>query len=175
MSAFAQAPLNRYQTLVRKIILQSKVSFLIPTLSLLYGTKAPRAQLRFLQSLPAGTLGRGVADKLAEHDFQLIPHYESHDLKHILLDYDMTPEDELRMKAFMLGNGDWSFACLIFLSFAVLAPEIWPELRQHYRRGQQTQSITHWTLADYAAQPTAALRQQIGLPALQPSFSYAAA
>jgi ubiquinone biosynthesis protein Coq4 len=175
MTALAHSHLNGYQKLVRKIILQSKVSFLIPTLSLLYGTKAAHAQLRILQNLPAGTLGREVADKLAEHDFQLIPHYENHDLKHVMLGYDMTPEDELRLKAFMLGNGDWSFACLIFLSFAVLAPEMWPELRQHYYRGRQTQSITHWTLAEYATQPTSLLRQQIGLPEPQPALSYAAA
>lgn len=175
MTALPKASLSRYQTLVRKIILQSKVSFLIPMLSLLHGTDASRAQLRSLQVLPAGTLGRDVAEKLAEHNFQLIPHYEDHDLKHLLLGYDMTPEDELNMKAFILGNGDWSFACLIFLSFAILTPELWPELHQHYRRGRQTQPITHWTLAEYAARPTIALRQAIGLPKLQPSLSYAAA
>ncbi|GAA4025605.1 hypothetical protein GCM10022409_07010 [Hymenobacter glaciei] len=158
-------PLNGFQVLARQIIVHAKTSFLIPILRQLYGTADARAQFNYLQSLPAGSLGRGVADVLHANDLRLIPHYENHDLKHVLLGYDMTPDDELKLKAFMLGNGDWSIMCLGFLLLAVLTPEVWPALRQHYYRGQRTQPIVAWTLATYATQSTAALRQQIGLPA----------
>lgn len=51
------------------------------------------------------------------------------------------------------------------ISFQMLTPEIWPTLRQHYRRGRRTQPFVGWSPATYAAQPTAVLRQQIGLSA----------
>ena len=162
----AQAPhsLNGYQILARKLIVHIRTSFLIPIFRRLYGTAAARVQLSYLQQLPVGTLGRGVADILRDNHLQLIPHYENHDLKHALLGYAMTPEDELKLKAFMLGNGDWSITCVGFLLLAVLTPEEWPTLRRHYQRGRRTQSIVGWTLPEYAGQCTAALRQQIGLP-----------
>jgi ubiquinone biosynthesis protein Coq4 len=175
MSTPTALPLNAYQVLARKIIVHARTSFLIPIFRRLYGAETARVQLIFLQSLPAGTLGRGVSDILAQHHLQLIPHYENHDLKHVLLGYDMTPEDELKLKAFMLGNGDWSITCIGFLLFAILTPEVWPALRQHYYRGRQTQPVVRWTLAEYAAQNTAELRQRIGLPSIQSVPNHVAA
>jgi len=88
-----QAPhsLNGYQVLARKLIVHVRTSFLIPIFRRLYGTAAARVQLSYLQKLPVGTLGRGVADILRDNHLQLIPHYENHDLKHVLLGYAMTP------------------------------------------------------------------------------------
>lgn len=161
----APKPLNGYQQLARQIIVHARTSFLIPIFRRLYGAADARVQLDYLQSLPVGSLGRGVADILRANHLHLIPHYENHDLKHVLLGYGMTPEEELKLKAFMFGNGDWSITCVGFLLLAVLTPELWPVLRQHYRRGRRTRPITGWTLAAYATQSTVALRQQIGLPA----------
>ena len=155
--------LNAYQVLARKIIVHARTSFLIPIFQRLYGRAPAGIRLAELQSLPPGTLGRGVADLLARHGLQLIPHYEDHDLKHVLLGYDMTPEDELKLKAFTLGNGDWSLTCVGFLLFAVLTPEGWPGLLRHYRRGSQVPPVFHWKLVDYAAHDLARLRQSIGL------------
>lgn len=155
--------LNAYQVLARKIIAPARPSFLIPIFQRLYGRAPGGIQLAALQSLPPGTLGRGVADLLTCHGLQLIPHYEDHDLKHVLLGYDMTPEDELKLKAFTLGNGDWSLTCVGFLLFAVLTPEGWPGLLLHYRRGRRVPPVFRWKLADYAAHDLAALRQSIGL------------
>ena len=160
-----QAPklLNSFQLLARQIIVHARTSFLIPIFKRLYGPADAAVTLDYLQSLPVGMLGRGVVDMLLANDLHLIPHYENHDLKHVLLGYEMTPEDELKLKAFMFGNGDWSITCVGFLLLAVLTPEIWPVLRRHYWRGRRTQPIVGWSLATYAARPTAALRQQIGL------------
>ncbi|MCC2546925.1 hypothetical protein LJY25_10755 [Hymenobacter sp. BT175] len=154
--------LNFYQRLVRQLIAAAFNHVLIPALWWLYGPQDTQALGDYLPRLPIGTLGRGVADLLVRHELQLIPHYQDHDLKHVLLGYDMTSEDELRLKAFMLGNGDWSLACLGLLAFALLTPELWPGLYLHYRRGRRTQSVVHWRLADYAAESVEALRYQIG-------------
>ena len=161
------APLNLYQRLVRKTIHYVKASIIIPFVWYLYGPRNIEKQLRDLQGLPLGTVGRGMADLLRQHNLQLIPRYETHDLKHVLLRYDMTPEDELKLKAFMLGNGDYSFRCFALLSFALLTPELWPTLTAHFRRGRRTQPIHGWHLADYAAYDVEQLRYQIGFYAAQ--------
>jgi ubiquinone biosynthesis protein Coq4 len=156
------APLNRYQQLARKTIEHARTSFLIPIFQRLYGCQNVAVQQQYLQTLPPGTLGRGVADLLQRHHLQLIPHYEDHDLKHVLLGYDMTPEDELKLKAFMCGNGDLSVTSVGFLALGLLTPELWPQLAAHYRRGRRTQPVRHWRLLEYAAHDLEPLRQQIG-------------
>lgn len=163
MKAISQpARLNLYQCFARKTIEHARTSFLIPIFWRVYGAQNIQNQLDYLQNLPSGTLGRGVADILHQHNLQLIPHYENHDLKHVLLGYDMTPEDELLLKAFMLGNGDYSITCIGFLAFALLTPELWPQLRTHFRRGRLTGCVLRWSLTKYATQNVEVLRQEIG-------------
>jgi ubiquinone biosynthesis protein Coq4 len=158
--------LNAYQRLARQAVVHVRTSFLIPLLWRWYRPRHARQQLQELASLPPGTLGRGVADLLRAHHLQLIPHYEDHDLKHVLLGYGMTPEDELKLKAFTLGNGDYSLTCVGFLLMGLLLPELWPELRQHFRRGRQVRAgVYRWRLRDYAARDLAELRREIGLAA----------
>jgi ubiquinone biosynthesis protein Coq4 len=156
------APLNLYQRLARKAIAYAKTSIIIPTVWHLYGARNIEKHLNDLQGLPLGTLGRGIADTLHRHKLQLIPNYENRDLKHVLLGYDMTPEDELKLKSFMLGNGDYSPRCFAFLALGLLTPELWPTLMRHFRQGRRTQPIHHWHLADYAAHDVEQLRYQIG-------------
>jgi len=160
--AYQPVSLNLYQRLARKVIVSARTSIVIPIVRHLHGARDVEQQLNELQNLPLGTLGRGVADLLRRHKLQLIPHYENHDLKHVLLGYDMTPEDELKLKAFMLGNGDYSFTCFAFLTLGLLTPELWPTLMRHFRQGRRTQPIHRWHLADYAGYDVEQLRYQIG-------------
>lgn len=59
-----------------------------------------------LDKLEEGTLGKEIAKCLKQNNLTLVPNYESHDLKHSLLKFEMTPLDEIRMQAFMIGNGN---------------------------------------------------------------------
>lgn len=163
MLPIASPQLNFYQRLVRQLIAGLFSMVLIPAFRFRYGTADTQAQQQLLQRLPAGTVGRAVADLLAAHRLQLIPHYENHDLKHVLLGYAMTPDDELKLKAFMLGNGDWSLASVVLSLLMALTPENWPDLWQHYQRGRRTPSIVRWNLAAYATQNLASLRAQLGI------------
>lgn len=138
---------------------------LIPAFQRWHGLAGIQMRQRLLQRLPPGTVGRTVADLLAAHGLHLIPGYESHDLKHVLLGYAMTPGSELQLKAFMLGNGDWSVPNLALLSLALFTPPEWPNLWQHYQWGRRTPSIVRWHLADYAAHNLAELRRQLGTQA----------
>lgn len=159
MSSSISAQLNGYQWAVRQLIERLFSCVLIPAFRWRYGTAGTWAQQELLARLPVGTVGRAVADLLAAHRLQLIPGYENHDLKHVLLGYAMTPDDELKLKVFMLGNGDWSLASLLLSLLAGLTPEQWPVLWQHYQRGRRAPSIVRWQLTDYASQDLASLRQ----------------
>ncbi|WP_426059689.1 hypothetical protein [Hymenobacter sp. B1770] len=155
--------LNAYQRLVRKIVEHAETSLLIPLFWRLYGARPSATPLAYLSSLPVGTLGRAVAEGLHRHGFQLIPNYENHDLKHALLGYGMTAEEELKMQAFMLGNGNRSPTCFGALLFGVLMPELWADFRAHYRQGRQVSPMFRWNLADYATEDLEDLRNKIGL------------
>lgn len=112
-----------------------------------------------LREMPEGTLGRDIADCLVFHKLRLVPGYESHDLKHVLLDFKMTPVDEIRLQAFMLGNGNWTPASFTIFQFgAMLLPDLWSTLYEDFRRGQRAKPIGTWTIEDYAHCQTSTLR-----------------
>ena len=91
---------------------------------------------RQLQELPDGTLGKDIANCLEKNNLRLVPNYESHDLKHVLLDFKMTPVDEIRMQAFMLGNGNYSIPSFaIFFFGAILLPDLWRTFYKDYKNG----------------------------------------
>ena len=65
-------------------------------------TKALEKKVEHLDKLETGTLGKEIAQCLKKNNLKLVPGYESHDLKHSLLNFQMTPVDEIRMQAFCL-------------------------------------------------------------------------
>ncbi|WP_146185908.1 hypothetical protein [Flavobacterium album] len=116
-----------------------------------------------LRKLPEGTLGREIANCLDSRNLRLVPGFESHDLKHVVLRYKMTPEDEIRMQAFMLGNGNYSLPCFIILLFGmVLLPGLWPILYRDFRLGRNTTPISDWTIEKYAQRDLGELKEIIG-------------
>ena len=115
-----------------------------------------------LRQLEKGTLGREIADCLDQHQLTLVPGYESHDLKHSLLGYQMTPVDEIRLQAFMLGNGNVSLPSIaIFLFGFLLLPHHWKQFFNDFRTGYQSSPIKNWTIEDYAHKDLLALRASV--------------
>lgn len=113
-----------------------------------------------MRSLPKGTVGRDVADLLDKNDYRLIPKYESHDLKHLILGYGMTTLEELQMQFFLFGNGNRSLACLLFISTAVILPKKWKLFYTDYLRGKNTSCILEYRLQDVMFDETKKLKQQ---------------
>ena len=109
-----------------------------------------KLKLQYLSHLPTGTVGRKVADLLIANKLELIPDYESHDLKHVLLNYDMHPEHEVRMQICMLGNGNYSFTCFAMAAMGLLMPSLWPVFKEDYRKGKNLPPIKNLRLDDYA-------------------------
>ncbi|PKV76418.1 hypothetical protein [Pontibacter ramchanderi] len=115
-----------------------------------------------LQELEKGTLGKDIAECLSKNKLRLVPGYESHDLKHVLLDYKMNPVDEIRMQAFMIGNGNVSILSLaIFLYGFLLLPNKWRTFYKDFKSGLASQPIKHWQIDQYAKYCTADLRKRV--------------
>ena len=121
----------------------------------LYEQKAKK-----LQELPDGTLGKDIANCLQKNGLRLVPKYEDHDLKHVLLDFKMTPVDEIRMQAFMLGNGNYSIPSFaIFIFGFLLLPDLWTIFYKDFRNGRNSKPIATWTIEEYAHCKTSTLRE----------------
>jgi hypothetical protein len=114
-----------------------------------HDTARYQRQVATLSLLPAGTVGHELAASLLARDLTLVPGFESHDLKHVVLAYELEPVGEVRMQAFMLGNGNWTLpSCLIFLFGLLLLPQHWRLFRQDYRAGQRCLPLAALTIKD---------------------------
>jgi hypothetical protein len=151
--------MNIFQLLARAII---KKSFHISvwTIEQFYDIAVYEQKARELQELPEGTLGKDIADCLARNGLRLIPGYESHDLKHVLLNFQMTPVDEIRLQAFMLGNGNYSLPSFaIFIFGAIFLPDMWTTFYKDFKNGRNSKPISTWTIEEYAYCRTSTLRE----------------
>ncbi len=99
------------------------------------------AKMLHLRTLEQGTVGHEVAKMLDARNYRLIPKFENHDLKHIVLQYEMTMVDEIKMQAYLIGNGNYTLPCLLFLSLGVFYPSTWKSLSKEFRLGRQMKSI----------------------------------
>ena len=115
-------------------------------LEFIYGKNYLAPKLNHLRSLQLGTVGREIAEILDSKQYRLIPKFENHDLKHIVLEYEMTMKDEIRMQAYLIGNGNFTFPCLIFFSLGIFYPTIWKDLLNEYQKGKTSKSIHFLTL-----------------------------
>lgn len=122
-----------------------------------------------LRQLPEGSTGKVVADLLDERNFRLIPKFPNHDLKHAVLDYQMKMEDEIKMQAYLVGNGNYTWPCLLFLSLGIFRPKIWKELIVHYNQGKHSPNIFNLNLMDVIHTPIKDLQIEFGRKKLMPT------
>ncbi|MEJ8818469.1 hypothetical protein [Lacibacter sp. H407] len=151
--------MNILQIIARTIIKKS-FHLSVWTIEQFHDIAIYEQKARELQELPDGTLGKDIADCLEKNKLRLVANFESHDLKHVLLDFKMTPVDEIRMQAFMLGNGNYSIPSFaIFLFGALLLPDLWATFFKDFKNGLNSKPIKTWTIEEYAHCQTSTLKQ----------------
>jgi hypothetical protein len=90
-----------------------------------------------LMQFEDGTLGKDLALYLNKVNFKLLPNYEQHDCKHIILQYEMNEEGEARMQFYFLGNRHYSVPVLSTCVICFfLMPEYWKQFYKDYQRGK---------------------------------------
>lgn len=138
------------------------ISFLMAG-RLLGGNKMTESHA-LLRSLPPGTVGREIADTLDSKGYELLPFFADHDMKHIILGYDMTEADELRMQLYMIGNGNRSLFCLLPVITILFYPALWREISYHYRLGRRGPPIAHMRLTDCRDKCLSDIQELYGRP-----------
>lgn len=117
-----------------------------------------------LKECAEGTIGAELLKFMNNHGFDFVPHYEKHDLKHVILGYKTNPNDEMRMQAFMFGNSGYSpIITLISLSFLIWTPEMWKDFKTHFQRGKKVSSLGNVKVDSVMHENLKAFRQKIGL------------
>ena len=135
---------------------------IIWALEKIHGSTTLDSKLTHLRTLQKGTVGREIAIMLDDRGYKLIPKFENHDLKHIILDYDITMKDEIKMQAYLVGNGNLTLPCLIFLSLGLFYPTIWKDLPTEFLHGQKTKSIHFLTLDNCMDKDLAEVKDEFG-------------
>ena len=147
---------------IPETIIKASFHFSVRTIEKFHDMKVYENKVNELRGFAEGTSGKDVANCLEKNNLRLVAGYESHDLKHVLLDYKMTPIDEIRMQAFMLGNGNISMPSIaIFLYGFILLPHQWNQFFKDFKLGLFSKSIKTWTMEQYADKQTKELREQV--------------
>lgn len=99
-------------------------------------------QIKELQQYPEQTVAHQLYKFLHDHQLDLLPYYEKHDIKHVLLDYPPTEKGEVSLQCFMLANGRITLPVLLAVGFGLLTmPEYWRDFGKAFRRGYQNKSL----------------------------------
>ena len=70
-------------------------------------------------------------------------------MKHLLLGYGITKaQEEIKMQAYLFGNGNYSFSCILFLLSGILFPSLWNKFYKEYRKGKKAPSILELSIDD---------------------------
>ncbi len=153
--------MNLLQKLARKIIKKS-FDFSVSFIEKNHDMKPYKKIILDLRKCKKDTLGKEIANCLDTYGLNLVPKFESHDLKHVLLEYKMTPEGEIRMQAFMIGNGNYSIPSFaIFIFGAFLLPDLWKTFYKDFKKGRKTKSISNWTIEEYANRNLKELKKEL--------------
>ena len=98
--------------------------------------------LQQLSELAPDTVGFHLYKFLDSNHLDLLPYYEKHDIKHILLDYPATEKGEVCLQCFMLANGRCTLPVITAVLFGVITmPEYWQSFKEAFIKGYRHQSL----------------------------------
>lgn len=118
--------------------------------------------LRELQHFPKGTVGQELYSFFFNNDLEMLPHYEKHDIKHVVLGYPPTEEGEVSLQCFMLANGRITLPVVfsVVIGLAIM-PEKWLSFRKAFALGRRTPSLNKLNWFDLMPLQLSAVQQQI--------------
>ena len=91
-----------------------------------------------LKQLPQGSLGNELFHFLTRNHFSFLPHFETHDVKHVLLNYGISGRDEACMQYFYIANGHYSIATVASaIASFIIMPDCFFAFRRAFIRGKK--------------------------------------
>lgn len=117
-----------------------------------------------LQQMPEDSVGAALYSFLKENQLDLLPYYEKHDIKHVVLGYEPTEEGEVSLQCFMLANGRRSLPVILCVIYGWLSmPEYQGKFIQAWRRGRKVPPINGFDWFALPPLPLNAVRQSMQL------------
>jgi Coenzyme Q (ubiquinone) biosynthesis protein Coq4 len=137
-------------------------SIALPVLKVIRRKKVFSYSIEQLSALPYETVGNELWQSLNENNLRLLPYYEKHDIKHVVLQYPFTDEGEVCLQFFMLANGRISFPVLITVIFGLLTmPEYYSSFKTAYRKGKLAADLQNLDWFSIIELPLCVVQEQI--------------
>ncbi len=107
-------------------------------------------QFEAYQHMSQNSLGYKYQAYLKRHKIEYKPNLIKHDMKHIILGYDMKMPGELEIVAFLIGNKSYNKIGVIYLLICLLiVPEYSLKLVKHYKRGKAAKCLKHYRIDSF--------------------------
>lgn len=136
----------------------------LPILKIVRRKKKFPYSMEQLSALPFETVGNELWQLLNANSLRLLPYYERHDIKHVVLDYPFTDEGEVSLQFFMLANGRVSFPVLATVLYGLATmPEYYSSFKKAWQRGKQTKSLENMDWFGIMEIPLVAVQKQVHL------------
>jgi len=137
-------------------------SMALPVLKIIRKKKPFPYSTAELWQMPDGTVGKDLVQMLQQEQLHLLPYYEKHDVKHVLLGYPTTEEGEVCLQCFMLGNGHISFPVMATVLFGLTTmPEHYHAFKNAFQKGRSSTCISSWNYFELIPCYTAQLQKII--------------
>lgn len=129
---------SRLLTFRNKSIELVAVNLMFPIADLIQKKSPGDISLKQLSELPDDSFGHALFLHMTKHKLQFIKGFEEHDMKHLILNYEVTVPGEIRLSAFEFGAGNRSFMTLgVFFLGIPLAADLWKDMIRDYKQGRK--------------------------------------
>ncbi len=134
----------------------------LPILKIVRRKKKFPYSMEQLSALPFETVGNELWQLLNAENLRLLPYYERHDIKHVVLNYPFTDEGEVSLQFFMLANGRVSFPVLATVIYGLVTmPEYYSSFKKAWQRGKQAKSLENMDWFGIMELPLAVVQKQV--------------
>lgn len=134
----------------------------LPILKIVRRKKKFPYSMEQLSALPFETVGNELWQSLNAENLRLLPYYERHDIKHVVLDYPFTDEGEVSLQFFMLANGRVSFPVLATVIYGLVTmPEYYSSFKKAWQRGKLAKSLENMDWFGIMELPLTVVQKQV--------------
>ena len=154
---------GRWRRFAHEVAFARQLAFGVSVLELFGDNEQCRRQERAIADMPAGTVGHALHRFMTRHGFRLVPGYQRHDLKHVILGFATDAPDEMRMQAFMTGNAGFGFESFLALSFLPWTPDMWADIPREILAGRHAGAVGGMDFDETVARPLHEVQAEVGL------------
>lgn len=118
--------------------------------------------IKDLQHMPEGTVGYELFLFFSRNNLKMLPHYEKHDIKHVVLGYPPNETGEVCLQTFMLANGRITLPVIVSVIIGwTIMPEHWTSFVAAWRKGRNLSSLNKLNWFALIPQPIDEVRTKI--------------